>query len=160
MSRSLFLKGHSGLLTGFGSTHFTNDTRHARAKSTSARRSVCLIPAVRLVTPPSARRPASGRCSKTTLVARAAPSPASYGGPVLMRSARSRLMFSRDAKAFLRSCVPRPVRTSPSDTTRNSVDNSLSLRWCSSWFEISFTFSSFCSRPRSSRPFHQEASAR
>jgi len=47
-------------------------------------------------------------------------------------------MFSSEARAFRRSADPRAVRTRPSDTVRNNADNSLSLRSCSSWFEISF----------------------
>src|SRR5258708_7439029 len=70
-----------------------------------------------------------------------------------MRDTRARLMFSSEARAFLRSGDPLSVRTRPFDTVQNSADNSLSLRWCSSWFEISFMFSSFTSRPRSPEPF-------
>ena len=82
-----------------------------------------------------------------------APASFFYGWHALMMAARARLMFSSEARAFLRSGDPRLVRTSPSDTVRNSADNSLSLRSSSSWFEISFMFSSFCLRPRSSGPF-------
>jgi hypothetical protein len=64
-----------------------------------------------------------------------------------MTKARALLMFSSEARAFRRSGDPRLVRTSPSDTLRNSIDNSLSLRFCSSWFEISFMFSSLCCGP-------------
>src|ERR1700687_57059 len=55
-----------------------------------------------------------------------------------MRTARARLIFSREARAFRRSGVPRSVRTRPFDTVHNNADNSLSLCFCSSWFEISF----------------------
>ncbi len=47
-------------------------------------------------------------------------------------------MFSREARAFRRSGDPRFVRTRPLDTVQNNADNSLSLCFCSSWFEISF----------------------
>jgi hypothetical protein len=50
------------------------------------------------------------------------------------------------------------VRTRPFDTVQNNADNSLSLRFCSSWFEISMFFL-LCSRPRHGA-FHEEASAR
>src|SRR5260370_27223265 len=59
-----------------------------------------------------------------------------------MRAVRARLMFSSDARAFLRSGVPLFVRTRPFDTVQNNADNSLSLRFCSSWFKISFIVSS------------------
>ena len=61
---------------------------------------------------------ASRRCRTGSGAAHAAPS--SYGWHVLMRAARARLMFSSEARAFLRSGDPRLVRTSPSDTARNS----------------------------------------
>jgi hypothetical protein len=47
-------------------------------------------------------------------------------------------MFSREARAFLRSGVSRLVRTRPFETVQNNADNSLSLCFCNSWFEISF----------------------
>jgi hypothetical protein len=56
----------------------------------------------------------------------------------LIASAKARLMFSREPRAFLRSGDPRPLRTSPSDTAQNNAASSLSLRCRSSWFEISF----------------------
>jgi len=55
-----------------------------------------------------------------------------------MRTARARLMFSREARVSLRSGDPRFVRTRPLDTVQNNADNSLSLCFCNSWFEISF----------------------
>ena len=53
-----------------------------------------------------------------------------------MRDARARLMFSSEAREFLRSGDPLSVRTRPFDTVQNSADNSLSLRCCSSRFDI------------------------
>src|SRR6266849_5964299 len=70
-----------------------------------------------------------------------------------MRDTRARLMFSSEAREFLRSVDSLSVRTRPFDTVQNSADNSLSLRCCSSRFDIRRMFSSFCSRPRSSGPF-------
>jgi hypothetical protein len=49
-----------------------------------------------------------------------------------MRTARARMMFSSEARAFRRSGDPFAVRTSPCDTVQNNADNSLSLRFCSS----------------------------
>jgi len=49
-----------------------------------------------------------------------------------MRATRARLIFSSEARAFLRSGDPRFVRTRPFDTMQNNADNSLSLRFCNS----------------------------
>lgn len=64
-----------------------------------------------------------------------------------MRTTRARLMFSSEARAFLRSGDPRFVRTRPLDTVQNNADSSLSLRLCSSWVNISFIVSLPCWRP-------------
>jgi hypothetical protein len=77
-----------------------------------------------------------------------------------MRATRARLIFSSEARALRRSGDPLTVRTSPFDTVQNNADNSLSLRFCNSWFEISFIIVFLlCSRPRHGA-FHEEASAR
>jgi len=51
---------------------------------------------------------------------------------------RARLIFSREARAFLRSGDPRFVRTRPFDTVQNNADSSLSVRFCNSWLTSSF----------------------
>jgi hypothetical protein len=76
-----------------------------------------------------------------------------------MRAIRARVIFSSDARAFRRSGDPRFVRTRPCDTVQNSADNSLSVRFCSSWFEISFIVSSSVRGPAIGA-FHEEAAAR
>ena len=55
-----------------------------------------------------------------------------------MSTARIRLMFSSEAREFLRSGDPLSVRTRPFDTVQNNADSSLSLRFCNSQFKISF----------------------
>ena len=49
-----------------------------------------------------------------------------------MRATRARLMFSSEAREFLRSGDPFSVRTRPFEIVQNNADNSLSLRLCSS----------------------------
>jgi hypothetical protein len=66
-----------------------------------------------------------------------------------MGAASARLIFSSEARAFLCSGVSLFVRTRSFDTRQNSADNSHSLRFCSSKFEIRRMFSSSVSDPPS-----------